>query len=107
MKLDKLKRRVGAYVVMDIYGLEERTANLVGISGPIVDSNFLEQTDNSEWPIMAEVAENLSRGDRVKLVFFTTRGELDSFNARKSRGFTDTGLRYFKWNDGWDLIYEG
>jgi hypothetical protein len=108
MAINKLKKRVGAWIIMDIFAMEDMSVNLLRLIGPIVDSNFLALSDHSEMPVVAEPFENIGIGDRVKLVYFTTKGELESFKARKSMGFTDTGLRYFKWNDGgWDLVYEG
>ncbi len=109
MKIDRLKRRVGAWVIMDVLSMQSMNrSNLLRLVGPIVDSNFLASAEQSEMPVMAEGFEKVSLGDRVKLVYFTTRGELDSFRERKAMGFTDTGLRYFKWSDdGWDLVYDG
>ena len=107
MAVDKLKKRVGAWVVMDVVEKLPMSAHLCRLIGPIVESNFLKVSTRSDMPVIARAFEDVESGSRIKLVFFTTKGELDAYNSKKSPGFSDDGLRYFKWNDGWDLIYEG
>ena len=102
------KRRVGAWVVMDIFEVRDMSVNLIRLLGPIIQSNFLTESEHTDMPVMAELAEHVTIGDRVKLVFTTTRGELEDFQHRKAAGFSDSGYRYFKWSDdGWELVYEG
>jgi len=105
--MTSIKRRVGAWVVMDVEVVRDMSATLYRLQGPIVESNFLTPCSHSDMPVIAEPFEDLELPARVKLVYFTTKDELDDFKAKKSAGFTDSGLRYFKWNDGWDLVYEG
>lgn len=102
-----LKRRVGAWVVIDIEEKRNMSATLFRLLGPIIESNFLTPCKHSDMPVLAEPFEDVQVPCRVKLVYFTTKDELDAFKERRSVGFTDSGLRYFKWNDGWDLLYEG
>lgn len=105
--MKNLDKRVGAWVIMDIYSYEEINQHLVRIIGPIIDSNFLDVCEQSTMPVMAGPFENVDLGSRVKLVYFTSKGELEAFRNRKSAGFDDDGMRYFIWNDeGWEILYE-
>jgi len=105
--MTKLQKHVGAWVVMHISAMEPINSSLVRIIGPILDSNFLSRSKCSEMPVLAKPFDNVLIGDKVKLVYFTTKEELGAYRDRKSMGFTDNGLRYFKWtDDGWDLVYD-
>jgi len=106
--MTSIKRRVGAWVVMDVKEKLNMSSNLYKLMGSIVESNFLAPCSYSDMPVLAKPFGDISIPCRVKLLYFTTKDELDAYKAKKSAGFTDSGLRYFKWNnDGWDLIYEG
>ena len=108
MKIDKLKKLIGAWVVMDVFDVKDMSVHLVRLIGPIIQSNFLSECEHADMPIMAGATEHISVGDRVKLVFTTTKGELEDFQHKKAAGFSDTSYRYFKWSDkGWELVYEG
>lgn len=81
--------------------------HLTMVSGNITQSNFLDPQQSLQIPVLAAGFTDVEDGDRIKMVYFTTRGELDSFLSKDAPGFSDSGLRYFKGTaDGWDLIYE-
>lgn len=108
MTVNNLKRRVGAWVVMDIKEKQKYCASLIRIIGPIVESNFLEACTSSDMPVMAVGFEDIPIGTRVKLIFTTTLEELGAFRARRSLGFEDFGCMYFKQTDkGWEKFYDG
>jgi hypothetical protein len=93
---------------MDVFDIKAMSVHLIRLVGPIIQSNFLEETEHTDMPVMAQASEYVTIGDRVKLVFTTTKGELQDFQHKKAAGFSDSGYRYFKWSDdGWELVYEG
>ena len=106
MKTEKPDKIVGAWVIIEVERVKPHSARLINLCGPILKSNYLPLC-NFELPVTAKPFEGIVSGDKVKVVCFTHKNELDSFREGKMAGFTDVGVRYFKETDGaWKLIYE-
>jgi len=107
MTTNSPSKTVAAWFIMKVAEQQIISQHLALISGTIVQSNFLESQQSLQVPSLAAGLEGVKDGDTVKMVYFTTRGELDDFLSGDESGFTDSGLRYLKQTvDGWDLIYE-
>jgi hypothetical protein len=98
---------VGAWLIIEIAEQRIVSEHLALISGQITQSNFLESQEGLQMPALTAGLKGVEDGDELKMVYFTTRGELDRFISGNAPGFTDSGLRYFKrTSDGWNLIHE-
>lgn len=101
---DKIK---GAWLVMHVTDIVDVSEHLSYARGTITDSNFLSRK-RFEMPVVTKGFEQVEPGDVVKMVYFTTKSQLDSYIQRKSAGFIDIGLSYYRLDsDGcWQMVYE-
>lgn len=101
---DKIK---GAWLVMHVSDIIDTSSSLSYARGRITDSNFL-RPKNFEMPVITKGFEDINIGDIVKMVYFTTKSQLESYVAKKSAGFVDIGLAYYRLDseDCWEMVYE-
>jgi hypothetical protein len=91
---------------MDIEDIIDQPNSLSIACGTIIDSNFLPKKE-FHMPVITKGFEEVNTGDRVKMVYFTTKKQLEDYWQKKTCGFIDTGLRYQRLTpDGWELLYE-
>ena len=97
---------VGAWVVMTYEGCKPHSNLLMRVCGPILESNYLPSM-NFEMPVRRDAFEGIQRGDKIKVVCWTHKNELDAFKNGQSAGFTDVGVRYFlEVDNAWKLVWE-
>lgn len=95
----------GAWAIIDVAMCEGISQVLSQVMGVVVDSNFISLGDiDIKVPVDSDVVVS---GDRIKLVWFTSAGDLADFRNGKKDSFIDSGLRCFRLEDGaWSLLYE-
>lgn len=95
-----------AWLVMSVQTILDTSPHLSLVRGDITNSNFLPRKF-FEMPVITKGFQCVREGDLVRLTYFTTKSQLDSYWAKKSAGFIDIGLRYERLEDeGWEKIYE-
>lgn len=102
---DKIR---GAWLIMKVTDmLPTHSPHLLDIHGEVLESNFI-QSSQFVMPVIKRAFQNVEEGDTVKMVYFTTKSQLDRFVQKKSPGFVDTGLRYYRLdsNGDWEMLYE-